>query len=273
MNQASSGLWRDGRELVLRGDGARFPKLCLKSAAPIGPQLTAVDFVYDEAGVDRWKISLRLPLSASWRRKSRSKWAVIILIVSVILLPACGYLGTCVNELFLWGLFFALMGCVVGPFLVFAQSRRIVRVTKWTESCVWLRGAHRDFLACLPEWPGDEEAELSFAEDTEAGRFAPKGKAGDTHVQIVKQSDAKSFEKSRYAWPGYALASAGFILLTVISAAQLSQLESGRAESVYVWEVVGTMYEIFGFAGALAVPATLALVFFVMTILSLMRKA
>ena len=92
MSDASSGIWHDGDELVVRMSSPRFPQRCLKSGKPIGAGLTSIDVV-DAPQFERWKLSLRLPLSPSWQKKSKSKVAVAILVASVILLPACGYLG------------------------------------------------------------------------------------------------------------------------------------------------------------------------------------
>ena len=72
MSDASSGIWHDGRELVVRMASPRFPQRCIKSGKPIGAGLTSIDVV-DAPQFERWNLRLRLPLSPSWQEKEQIK--------------------------------------------------------------------------------------------------------------------------------------------------------------------------------------------------------
>jgi hypothetical protein len=105
------------------------------------------------------RVSLVVPLSEQWRRKRRRAFCLAggIIIVS---LAAMAYGITLIGQrdLALWlvpgGLLSTLAGLAYG-----LNASTLVTAKRITANYVWLRGVHRDYLAELPEWPGEWRAD------------------------------------------------------------------------------------------------------------------
>lgn len=167
-----AGLWRDGKVLVMRKD-AKLPDRCVKSNEPaecwlrrklywhhpaVYLALLANLIIYAILAIClRKKADIQIGLSKAWYR--RRLWAILI---TWLIFFAGG-------ALFIYGLSFldgpnqslallapiGLIGGLVG-IIISLQFVSLVTPAKITNDYLWLKGVHRDFLADLPEWEGDE---------------------------------------------------------------------------------------------------------------------
>jgi hypothetical protein len=172
-------MWRDGALLVVK-KGEKFPDRCVKSNQPargrrvrqeaaVGsafPLLLLLHFVNPVAGFlaaafsGERTIAFKVGLGDKWHRKRRRAFWVAggIIIAS---LAAFGYgVNFMGGELAIWLIPVGLLTTVGGLFYGLNASTLVV-ARRITKDYVWLSGVHPDFLADLPNWPGELWADVS----------------------------------------------------------------------------------------------------------------
>jgi hypothetical protein len=165
-------IWRDGKLLVMR-KGAELPYRCIKTNAPADVWLKR-----ELSWAPWWVLALllmslpigliayllagkraRIRVGLCERRRAarvRAIWIAWLLALLGIGLMICG--GVFADQqpnlplvyLFPAGFLSLLVGLLMG-----ATLPHVVRAAKITDDYVWLKGAHPDYLAALPEFLGD----------------------------------------------------------------------------------------------------------------------
>lgn len=167
------GMWRDGKYLVVRR-GAVFPDVCIKSNLPAhGGRVVqviewhprawyAIRLLHPAADAAIWafatrKATLEVGLSKAWLRKrlrGRVFGGTVIAGGFAAMVAALVWMTKAFEQgmlLFLVGMFVMFAG------LVYAMSANVlVSARRMSQDYIWLRGIHRDFLACCPVWPGED---------------------------------------------------------------------------------------------------------------------
>jgi hypothetical protein len=175
-------MWRDGAKLVIRR-GEQFPDRCVKTNHPAHGRrkqhtvswadplaivaflpLLFVPFLGDilchflMMGAEDETLSVGL--SEEWSRKRiavilGTVWVVIASLMFILL----GLANLPGLEPWLLIGFGALLLIVALVFCVKVST--LLVATRITEHYLWLRGAHPDFLAGLPEWPGETADQMA----------------------------------------------------------------------------------------------------------------
>ena len=170
---ASTGVWRDGKRLIMRL-GAELPMRCLLSNEPAVKRvrkswswhtpwlflLAASPLIYIiVALIVRKKASIDLPVSTRILQKNRKVTRVtvcvclggVVLTILGVFLPAAG--SHFLSDVKLWmglgGVIVLVVGALVGLILL-----NTLQPEKITNTHLWLKGVHPDYLAALPEWRG-----------------------------------------------------------------------------------------------------------------------
>lgn len=172
----TGGVWRQGKLLVMHKH-AQLPPYCVKSNQPVETHLPkklqwhhpAIAFtilagliVYVILAVILTKrANIQLPLTQEWRSR-RVKRITIAWIISLAGV-ACFPMGIVLMEsspdsvaplMFLLGLFLFIGGLIYAIVTV-----RLVALTRITDTHVWLKGVHPDYLARLLSMPSDARQE------------------------------------------------------------------------------------------------------------------
>lgn len=169
---AGQGLWRDGKQLVIR-KGTKLPARCVKTNEPTDATLKRQLYWHNPAiylflflGIIGLLIyvvvamsvrkSAEIYIGLSPRGFRRRRWGIAIAWLSLLLgsvLFVVGIANTRPNNdwwiAILVSLFGGLIGLIVGVVI-----SRVVAPAKITDTHVWLKGVHTDYLAALPEWSG-----------------------------------------------------------------------------------------------------------------------
>ncbi len=162
------GVWRDGSQLVMCKD-AELPARCVKTNAPTdrtlrrqlawhNPLFYAVLFLVGPviyiivALIVQKKADIQVGLSPEGFRSRR--WGIAIGWLSFFLGAVVFIVGVANSKpnnnwwiVIIAGLLGGLIGIIVGVI-----KSRVVSPTKITDSHVWLKGIHPDYLATLPQW-------------------------------------------------------------------------------------------------------------------------
>jgi hypothetical protein len=165
------GLWRQGNILVMH-KAAPLPDRCVKSNQPANGRtlrrnlrwhsplvylaLLAHVLIYIILALCLSKTAtIHIGLSEEWfarrRRVMIVSWSIVLL--SVVLFVAgialVGQQGDNIGPfLIIGGIFLFLGGAIYG-----LMAARLVSPTKMTDTHIWLKGVHPDYLANLPHWP------------------------------------------------------------------------------------------------------------------------
>ena len=150
-----AGPWRDGLALVIHRLGGALPHVCLRTGQPADVRRRVqirwsypIDYSMRDTIVE---VGLTLDANRSNRRwELATTLAIIVSIVGTIAVVVTK--DQLARPLFLSLLAPSVMIGVWG--LIASYSSRLLRFAKARGEYIWLRGAHPDFLACLPEWPG-----------------------------------------------------------------------------------------------------------------------
>lgn len=160
------GVWRDGSQLVMCKD-ADLPARCVKTNEPTDRTLRRRlswhnPFIYIlilspliyiiVALIVQKTANIRVGLSPAGFRSRR--WGIAIGWLSFLLGSVVFIVGVANSKpnnnwwmVILAGLFGGLIGMIVG-----VLKSRVVTPTRITDSHVWLKGVHADYLATLPQW-------------------------------------------------------------------------------------------------------------------------
>ncbi|HVW02309.1 MAG TPA: hypothetical protein VHB77_18290 [Planctomycetaceae bacterium] len=171
-----SGVWRDRNQLVMSKD-AELPYRCVKTNEPAELSLrrklswhAPVIFVTIFAGLLVYviaaiilskKADIQVPIS---RRIQKRRWTAILagwllgLGGLAVIILTCVSLANSPNRTSQDAIPFLIIGGIV--FVVFSAFvssliASIVKPARITDTHVWLKGVHSDYLALLPEWPGE----------------------------------------------------------------------------------------------------------------------
>jgi hypothetical protein len=171
-------MWRDGTLLVVR-KGETFPDRCVKSNLPAHGRRVQqaaergyampflVHFWNPIAGVliERWitkSVTFSVGLSDEWCRKRRRAFCLAggITIVSF---AAMAYGISLIGDNWDVGMWLVSLGLLssLGGLLYGLNASTLVTASRITENYFWLKGVHPDFLADLPEWPGELWADIT----------------------------------------------------------------------------------------------------------------
>ncbi len=166
------GAWCDGTLLVMRKNAA-LPYRCIKSNAPANGWLARTTYWHHPAvyllvflgpvylfiaPFFQHEAKFQIALSQQWFNR-RFSWimASCLLALGGVAMFFAGYFGISVSkeqvvEAWLMGLspFPILAAIIMGMSL-----SQLVTPAKISRDHVWLRGVHRDYLATLPQWPGE----------------------------------------------------------------------------------------------------------------------
>ena len=169
-DRGTFGVWRDGNRLVMSKD-AQLPYICIKTNRPATAWLRRKLYwhhpaIYLTILISIWiyvivalivrkKADIQVGLSAE--SFSRRRWSIAGGWLGFLLGAGLFVVGIAesrpTNDLIFLvpaGLLIGLIAAAVG-----ATLASIVRPTRITDKFVWLKGAHPEFLASLPAWPGD----------------------------------------------------------------------------------------------------------------------
>lgn len=179
----ATGLWRDGKLLVVELAAHQFPNRCLKSDVPVrGPHTLVEPRTYnvlaDELNLVTGLVvastgrslsisrnnkgnnvvtPLAVPLAPGMQARLKSWLGLFLAISGIVFTIACF-----VTMLFLiqtdWFII-PMIGCGFGVFwMIFGfvwmtlRTYRVLSIQRLADRKVWLRGVHRDWLARLPEY-------------------------------------------------------------------------------------------------------------------------
>lgn len=102
--------------------------------------------------VCKWSFTVRLPLGRSWRSRRRVAYSAG-LAAAFALIATLIWWGQAQGNGAPWAAVIAAM-VVLLAVILWAVMRSIVLTQRRTSrGYVWLKGAHPDFLAQLPDWP------------------------------------------------------------------------------------------------------------------------
>ncbi len=166
-------MWRDGKLLVCR-IGEPFPDRCIKTNLPAEgrrlkqglrcqPGWATLTQVAAPPGVGEAvsavagrRTTIDVGVSPRVLRRRRRRFMV----AGLILAASFGAIAWAIVELPQgaessgWLLIGGVLGVWWGLFS-FLNASQLIVAKRMTKEFIWLRGAGRDFLADLPEWPGD----------------------------------------------------------------------------------------------------------------------
>lgn len=164
------GVWRDGNKLVMSKE-AQLPYVCVKSNQPASGWLKRKLYWHHPAYylallagllvfvvialIVRKTANIQVALSDKWFRRRR--WAIAggwlgVIVGFGLLVTGIANSAPGNSAVFLIpvGLLMFLIAAVAG-----AMNASIVRPSRITNTHVWLKGVHPEFLATLPAWPGE----------------------------------------------------------------------------------------------------------------------
>lgn len=154
----SSGPWRDGKLLVVHRLGGVLPQICLRTGQPaVVRRMEHVEWWY-MTDIGRRLTTVEFGLSRSADQSNR-RWCRIgciamiaapAVFVTAGLLMAVGLLADRYILLLVVG---SLVVLAMGG-VVYSWHAPLLRFEKLRGDFIWMKGAHPDLLACLPEWPG-----------------------------------------------------------------------------------------------------------------------
>jgi hypothetical protein len=176
-------MWRDGKLLVV-GKGERFPDRCVKTNKPahgrrvlqvaeIGTVIVSIIHLLSpivaliSAPLLLTRESYSVALSDEWHRKRRRGYiiaGIVIPIGFVALAYGTGIIG--LGKAIL-GSLLIILGVLFTSFgiLYVCDASTLITAKRITNDYVWLKGAGVEFLASLPEWPGELWAETLDSPD------------------------------------------------------------------------------------------------------------
>lgn len=165
-------MWRDGKLLVII-KGEEFPDRCVKTNEPAHGRrvLQAVSWHHPIWYLAHLASPLAYVLAANvvmkgdrfyvgvsdqWHRKRRRAffWSVAIIIVS---LTTSAYGIALLAGGTWWPFCLGVLGTVAG-LLCWLNASTLLVAKRISSDYVWLKGVHPDFLADLPDWPGEPTA-------------------------------------------------------------------------------------------------------------------
>jgi hypothetical protein len=99
--------------------------------------------------------TIEIGLTREWA--ARRRWRILFAwlgVIGGIVMIAFGIAGADRNSSLVWMI---LAGTIVllGSIVYGIVGARMVAATKISDTHVWLKGVHPDYLAMLPEWPGE----------------------------------------------------------------------------------------------------------------------
>lgn len=208
MEEAIEGLWRDGENLVIDRQRARFPRRCIWTNEPIGGELTPLKIAYrPELGWEfRWSgmryahgpwenAVLQVPIGNDWKgtqdARTRGIGRIVLSVgTSALLLTIVGCIVASFGDMnpagelpgWLTPVLIVTVGAglvtvwtlpvgLLWPFLEIPGSRQsALKVPYFDEQYAWIPGVHSRFLAGLPAWQGPTAKEKTAqpAEQSEA---------------------------------------------------------------------------------------------------------
>jgi uncharacterized membrane protein len=166
------GVFREGKQLVMHKHSS-LPARCIKSNAPVDRWLTRSLAWYPPiayallllgplpfivaATMMRKRATVPIPMSTKVLRRRLYHilfaWLLIFVGIGLVVAAATNTnkrKETLVGSLVVVGFATIVVGTT---YAVFAS--RPVKVSRITDSHIWLRGVHHDYLDALPEWPGN----------------------------------------------------------------------------------------------------------------------
>ena len=169
-------MWRDGALLVVR-KGESFPARCIKSNRSAGrrrveqavEQGSALAFFAHllnpifgflvDAAVSS-SVTFTVGLSGEWHRKRRRAFWIAGAVI-VASLAAAAYGVTLIQRGSMTGAWVMFLSMLVtaGGLLYGLNASTLVTAKRITKRFFWLRGVHPEFLAELPDWPGEVSAD------------------------------------------------------------------------------------------------------------------
>jgi hypothetical protein len=104
----------------------------------------------------------------AYRRRNRALWTAAA--ITAVSLAVAGYGVTLIGQggLDIWVLPLAVLA-TLGGLAYGLNASTLLTAKRITDEYVWLRGVHPDFLAELPEWPGEAGADLRRMPETNDG--------------------------------------------------------------------------------------------------------
>ena len=173
-NEPGGGVWRRGKILIMHKN-ARLPDFCVKTNAPADQRvkrnltwlhpawalliLIALLVYLIVALILTKKAKVEFPVSNDWMKKRNFRLMISIITFLVGGLIFVGAIFTTVNEGYAEGLIaiLYLTGTVIGlgGVIAAASFSAILRPTKITETHVYLKGSHPDYLDRFPVWAYD----------------------------------------------------------------------------------------------------------------------
>ena len=164
-------VWREGSLLVMDKD-SQLPDRCVKSNQPADgftlkrelawhPQylylfLLASPIIYIIIAVcTQKKAKISIGLTREWG--ARRRWRILIAWIAAIggiVVMVIGIAGANGNSPVVWLVPAGIIGCL-GAIVYGIVGTRLVVPTRITDTHVWLKGVHPDYLATLAEWPGE----------------------------------------------------------------------------------------------------------------------
>jgi hypothetical protein len=277
-SQASAvvGLWRDGDNLVVDQALARFPSRCVKSGEPVFGTMHALKLTKTIQNEGSVTVELAVPLSPEWvDRAQSSMWAIIVGVGGLMIFGGIG--------LALWQPVFVLAVMAGVPVLIggligmMVQSGSVLQLKHFAGGKVWLTGASPGFLVQLPAWnplatPTASDHPLS--ESLPAGKMAGQNNlavntpsaesdaaaspAGPVRSHLIASPVKVRAQKFHQMWWVYGLGFAMSLVFTIVTMTQVFGLKPGQ--QVRVWAPIALAYQLFGPAGAVAVPGVICVV-------------
>lgn len=167
------GAWRDGTLLVMRKN-AELPYRCIKSNEPAAGWLSRTLYWHHPAlylllllgpayliamPFFQHSVRFRMALSQQYSHhrfcRLMTSWTMVLGAVALSITAATGL--TALSPVLV-----VVGACGVLPAILFAADvYEPLTPAKMSRNFVWLNGVHRDYLATLPEWPGESDELLA----------------------------------------------------------------------------------------------------------------
>jgi hypothetical protein len=204
-----TGLWRDGRSLVVDLAAHAFPHRCLKTDLPLKDaahafvSLRTYNVIADELNLVRGLVvastgqmltisenskgnnvlvPLGVPLAPEWQAKLKSNFGLILavssIVLTVLLFIATMLLAFANNDLFIVpaiGCGLGVVGMISGFVMMTRRDSSVLSIKRLADRKVWLSGVHHDWLSRLPEFRASPEflgREIKRAESSRWWSFA-----------------------------------------------------------------------------------------------------
>lgn len=164
------GVWRDGNRLVMSKD-AELPAVCVKTNQPTESRLRRRMYWHPPgyyllilisilvyaivALIVREKADIQVGLSPE--RLSRRRWVIAgawLMALAGIGVMVAGFSGVNNDPNMSFVAVLGIVGIVMAA-IIGATLARIVYPARITKDHVWIKGVHPEYLAALPDFPGD----------------------------------------------------------------------------------------------------------------------